>query len=71
MTKFVLIRDDASLPEIEAALIRVRGKQRRACIPSTRDEIGEDIDELLDMRADRKSVLSGTFPQEKGHSAPG
>lgn len=49
--RYILIRDDATLEDIEQALILVRAKQRKACIASTRDEIGEDINELLEMRA--------------------
>ena len=51
--RFVLIRDDASLADIDEAIVNLRAKQRKACIPSTRDEIGQDIDELLDLRTRR------------------
>jgi hypothetical protein len=50
--RFLVIRDDASLADIDDALHALRDKQRRAVIASTRDEIGEDIDELLDLRSE-------------------
>lgn len=53
--RFVLIRDNATREDIEEAITALRDKQRRACIASTRAEIGEDIDELLDMRAGGES----------------
>ncbi|MBZ5736480.1 hypothetical protein K8Z61_18470 [Nocardioides sp. TRM66260-LWL] len=49
MARFIVIRDDAGPADIYAAITALREKQKRACIPSTRDEIQTDIDELLDL----------------------
>lgn len=49
--RFLLINDDATAAELREAIVHLRAKQRRACIQSTRDEIGADIDALLDLLA--------------------
>lgn len=46
--RFLRIDADASDAELREAITHLRTKQLRACIPSTYDEIGADIDELLD-----------------------
>lgn len=48
--RFIVIRDDADRDTLDAAIITLRAKQSRAVIASTADEIGADIDELLDRR---------------------
>ena len=52
--KFLVITDDATLADLEEAIVNLRAKQRQACIASTRDELDRDINELLlDMREAR------------------
>lgn len=48
--RHIIVSDDATRATIDQAIAALRAKQRRAVIPSTADEIGEEIDELLDMR---------------------
>lgn len=51
--RFLLINDDATADELREAIAHLREKQRRACIQSTRDELNDDINELLDALAAR------------------
>lgn len=48
--KRIIVSDDATRATIDQAIAALRAKQRRAVIPSTAEEIGEEIDDLLDMR---------------------
>jgi hypothetical protein len=48
MTRYLVVTDDATPADICEAITNLRAKQRRAVIPSTAAEIGEEIDELLD-----------------------
>jgi hypothetical protein len=58
--RFIVIRDGATLEEIDEGLNALWVKAQRACIPSTRVEIMQDINELLEMRGciTAPSVLS-------------
>lgn len=47
--RYLVVNDDASPDEIREAITNLREKQQRACIPSTAEEIGEDINELLEI----------------------
>jgi hypothetical protein len=49
--RFLLVNDDATAAELREAIVHLRAKQLRSCIPSTYEEIGADIDELIDMLA--------------------
>lgn len=53
---YIVISDEADQTTIDAAIIALTGKKTRACIPSTKDEIQADIDQLLE----RRSALSAT-----------
>lgn len=53
--RFLRITDDATDDELREAITNLRAKQLRACIPSTYAEIGEDIDELLDLLTTARS----------------
>ena len=55
---FLIIGDDATEDDLKQAIVQLRDKQRRACIASTRAEIGEDIDEALDLLSERYAVGS-------------
>ena len=46
--KFLVITDDATRADLEDAIRHLRDRQAKACIPSTRDEIADEIDELLE-----------------------
>ena len=50
-TVCILVRDDADAPTILAAITELRAKQRRAAMPSTRDEINVEINRLFDLLA--------------------
>lgn len=45
--RYLVITDDATRDDLEEAIRNLRAKQQRACIESTRQEIADDIDELL------------------------
>ena len=47
----IRIPDDATPEQIHAGIRALRAKQRAAVIPSTADEYGAAIDELLDRLA--------------------
>jgi hypothetical protein len=47
--RYLIVNEDATPAELCEAIANLRIKQRHAVIPSTRDEIGEEIDELLEM----------------------
>ena len=47
--RYLTITDDSTRAEIEEAMVHLRAKQRACCIALIRDEIGEDISELLDL----------------------
>jgi hypothetical protein len=49
--RYVLIRDDASVADIDEALQALRTKRDLAKLEVIRTWIGEDIDELLEMRS--------------------
>lgn len=51
--KFLVVTDDADRPALEEAIRHLRARQARAVIPSTRDEIAADVDELLDLLIER------------------
>jgi hypothetical protein len=55
--RYVLIRDDASVADIDEALQALRTKRDLAKLEVIRTWIGEDIDELLEMRS-RASLLA-------------
>lgn len=48
--RYVLVRDDAPLEDIDEALKALRFKRTQARLECVRRWIGEDIDELLEMR---------------------
>jgi hypothetical protein len=48
--RYVLIRDDATVPTIDEALGVLRTRRLNTALPIIRAWITEDIDELLDMR---------------------
>jgi hypothetical protein len=48
--RYVLIRDDATVPTIDEALAVLRTRRLNTVLPIIRAWITEDIDELLDMR---------------------
>lgn len=54
--RFIAISDDADQATLDAAMIVLSAKKAKACIPSTKDEIQADIDQLLE----RRSRLSAT-----------
>ena len=45
----LVIGDDAEPDQVHAAITELRGRQRTACLPSTRAEIGDAIDDLLEL----------------------
>jgi hypothetical protein len=45
----LVIADDTEPDQVQAAINELRARQRAACIASTRDEIGDAIDELLEL----------------------
>ena len=49
--RYVLIRDDASLDDIDQALTVLGAKRRLTTLEVTKRWIAEDEDELLEMRA--------------------
>jgi len=53
--RFILITDDADQPTIDKAIRLLAARKNAACIPSTKDEIQADIDELLE----RRTALTG------------
>ena len=48
---YLLIHDDAPRADLEQAMSQLRAKQRACRVGQIRDELGEDIDELLEMWA--------------------
>ena len=59
--RYVLIRDDAPIEDIDEALAVLRTKQRLTHLEATQRWISEDMDELLEMRLRRsgEEVLDG------------
>jgi hypothetical protein len=51
--RYVLIRDDACLADIDEALRTLRARRAATTLDVSKRWIGEDIDELLDMRGER------------------
>lgn len=45
----LVIGDDAEPDQVHAAITELRTRQRAACIASTRAEIGDAIDDLLEL----------------------
>ena len=52
--RFALLAGDETADDLRELVTNLRARQRRAVIASVRDELGEDIDEVLDLlgRAD-------------------
>ena len=48
--RFILIRDDADRDTLDAAIQTLAAKKAAACIASTKVEIQDDIDKLLERR---------------------
>jgi hypothetical protein len=48
--RYVLIRDDATVDEIDDELRKLRAKREAARYPIVREWISADIDKLLEMR---------------------
>lgn len=48
--RHVVINEQSTRADIDAALVLLTEKAKRACIASTLREIREDQDELIDMR---------------------
>ena len=48
---YLLIHDDAPRADLEQAMNQLRAKQRACRVGQIRDELSEDIDELLEMWA--------------------
>jgi hypothetical protein len=46
--RYLIVDDEATADDLREAITHLRDKQRRAVIQSTRDELGQDVDELLD-----------------------
>jgi hypothetical protein len=55
--RYVLVRDDASLADIDEALKNLRLKRLGVKLPIIWQWITEDIDELLEMRSVRTAEL--------------
>lgn len=47
--RYLLITDDAAPEDIREAIADLRTKQRACSLAEIREDIGADIDELLDM----------------------
>lgn len=56
--RFLIVGDEASTTDLEQAIVSLRDKRKHAVIESTRREIDEDIDEVLDMLSERYAVGS-------------
>lgn len=54
--RYVLIRDDAPLEDIDEALKALRFKRAQTKLPCVREWIGQDVDELLEMRLALRDV---------------
>ena len=52
--RFAILAGDETAEDLRELVVNLRARQRRAVIASVRDELGADIDEVLDMlgRAD-------------------
>jgi hypothetical protein len=46
--RYLTVEPEATRADLTEAITHLRAKQRRAYIPSTAVEIGQEIDELLD-----------------------
>jgi hypothetical protein len=53
--RYIFIRDDATVEDIDEALTALRARRLAAALPIIRQWITADIDELLDMRTARLS----------------
>lgn len=53
--RYILIRDDATVEDIDEALAALRTRRLATALPIIRQWITADIDELLDMRTARLS----------------
>lgn len=51
--KFLVIGDDATDDQLHEAIGHLRQRQQRAVIESTRQELADDVDELLEMLFER------------------
>lgn len=60
--RYLIVTDDADRPTLEEAINNLRDRQRRCVIPSTRDELQADIDELLDMLGARGDTQPTNAP---------
>lgn len=49
--RHIVVSEDSTRAEIEAAIVALTEKAKRACIASTLREIREDQDECIDLRA--------------------
>ena len=56
--RYVLIRDDAPIADIDEALAVLRTKRRLTHLEATQRWISEDMDELLEMRFKRLAEVS-------------
>ena len=49
--RYVIVNEQSTRAELEAALVQLSEKVKRACIESTKRECREDQDECLELRA--------------------
>lgn len=54
--RYLIITDQATIPQLEEAIATLRAKQRRTVIASIRDEI--NVNELIDMRDARAQATA-------------
>ena len=51
--RYLVITDDATPEDIREAITNLRTKQRACSLSEIREDIGADLDELLDLLAER------------------
>ena len=57
--RFALLAGDETADDLRELVTNLRARQRRAVIASVRDELGEDIDEVLDVLAELEALTGG------------
>ena len=57
--RFALLAGDETAEDLRELVVNLRARQRRAVIASVRDELGADIDEVLDVLAELEALTGG------------
>ena len=57
--RFVRVTDDSTPDDIAEAIGFLRAKRAACCLSDMRDEIDEDVDELVALWNERRSVAHG------------